>query len=271
MTPARLRVAVSRRWHNARARLRGSAIVLTYHRIGDAEDDPHRLAVSAEHFAQQMAVVANEHPTLAAGELADRMRRGAAFPRRTVVVTLDDGYAETHATAAPILTRLGIHATSFLCSDTLGMPREYAWDAENASAGPDATARSSRRVLTADEVAAHQADGAFEFGAHTRTHPRLSQLDEPTQRDEIVSGAAALATILGDRPRIFAYPHGGDADFNETSVALAQEAGFDAAFTTRPGIVVPWADRFTVPRFHTEDIDGGAFRTLLNGWFDAAR
>jgi len=270
VTPSPLRVAVSRGWHRTRARLRGSAIVLTYHRIGDVTDDPHRLAVSAEHFAQQMSVVASEHPTMTAGQLAAHMKRGDTLPQRTVVITFDDGYAETHATAAPILAGVGIRATSFVCSDAIGMPGEYAWDAKSSPADSDA-ARPDRRVLTADEVATHHAGETFEFGAHTRTHPRLSQLDEAEQRDQIAGDAETLRTLLGKRPRTLAYPHGGGADLNETSVALAQEAGFDAAFTTRPGIVVPWADRFTVPRFHTEDISGDAFRTLLNGWFDAAR
>lgn len=262
---------MSHAWHAVRARARGSAIVLTYHRVGEVGGDPHRLCVSGAHFAEQMTVVAREHPVMIAGELAELMRAGKQFPQRTVVITFDDGYAETHATVGPLLAGLGIRATSFLCSDALGMPGEYAWDAEGAPTGPDAVARPSRRVLTADEVATHHAGGTFEFAAHTRTHPRLSQLDEPAQRDEIVGGAAALAAILGDRPRTFAYPHGGDSDFDETSVALAREAGFNAAFTTLPGIVVPWANRFTVPRFHTENISGEAFRTLLNGWFDAAR
>jgi len=279
VTASPLRVAVSRGWHAARARLRGSAIVLTYHRVGDTSDDPHRLAVSTEHFAQQIAVVAREHPVLTAGELAGLMRSGKPFPQRAVVVTFDDGYAQSHMNACGILVDAGIRATSFLCSDVIGSGDEYPWDAETtaiervssdsaATAGP---ARPSRRVLDLDEVRTLAASDAFEFGAHTRTHPRLSELPVDRQREEIVGGKSSLEELLGERISTFAYPHGGPGQFDANSVDLAREAGFDAAFTTRPGIVVPWVDRFAVPRFHTEDVDGESFRSLLDRWFDAAR
>ena len=280
MSASPLRAALGDAWHGTRARVRGSAIVLTYHRVGETADDPHRLTVSAQHFAEQMEVVAREHETLTAGELAALMRAGKRLPQRAVVVTFDDGYAETHAVAGPILARLGVRATSFLCSDAIGMRGEYPWDAENGPAAPGAAvapeapaplARASRRVLSSDEVRALHAGGAFEFAAHTRTHPCLSELGEAAQRDEIAGSKIALEALLGVEPRAFSYPHGGAGDFDATSVRLAREAGFDAAFTTLPGIVVPWAERFTVPRYHTEDVSGDAFRNLLNGWFDAAR
>lgn len=278
-THSSIRVAASRRWHRTRAWLRGSAIVLTYHRVGDQSGDSHHLTVSEDHFLQQMEVIAHEHATMTAGELAACMRRGAALPRRAVVVTFDDGYAKTHSVASEILGRLGIRATSFVCSDTIGSAEEYWWDAPSANVGgdtlgagsPGVAARPDRRVMSADELRAFAAGATFEFAAHTRTHPRLASLSPDAQRDEILGGKAALEGLLGNKVISFAYPHGGPDQFDATSIDLAREAGFDAAFTTIPGVVLPWADRFRVPRFHTENIDGNAFRTLLDGWFDAAR
>jgi len=278
-THSSIRVAASRRWRRTRAWLRGSAIVLTYHRIGDPAGDSHQLTVSEEHFSQQIEIIAREHTTMTAGELAVRMRAGSVLPRRSVVVTFDDGYAETHAIANDLLGGVGIRATSFLCSDTIGSTEEYWWDALSTDSTDDTAraeiagvaARPDRRVLDAAELRAFAAGTTFEFAAHTRTHPRLAALSADAQREEILGGKAALEELLGGGVTTLAYPHGGPDQFDATSVDLAREAGFDAAFTTLPGVVVPWADRFRVPRFHTEDIDGVAFKTLLDGWFDAAR
>lgn len=272
--------ALGHRWRTARAHMRGSAIVLTYHRVGDVADDPHRLAVSYAHFVEQIEVIAAGHQTLTAAELAARVRTRSSLPRRAVIVTFDDGYAETHALAEPVLSAMRIRATSFLCSDSIGLGSEYPWDARLPEQAPDSrepghevghAPRESRRVLGSAEILELEARGVFEFAAHTRTHPRLSDLDEAAQRDEITGGKASLETLLGHAVRTLAYPHGGHRDFDSTSSDLASEAGFDAAFTTNPGIVLPSADRFAIPRFHTEDIPGSAFRELLNGWFDAAR
>jgi peptidoglycan/xylan/chitin deacetylase (PgdA/CDA1 family) len=265
--------AIGGAYRSGRARARGCAIVLTYHRVGSCEPDPHQLNVSLEHFEEQVRVVVHEHETLTAGELAALMRDGSKLPQRAVVLTFDDGYAETHAAAVPILVDLALRATSFLCSDFVGSEREYPWDTSDrdGETGAATAPRPSRRILSAAEVRALHRGGVIEIGAHTRTHPTLSALTPEEQSAEILGGKAALESIVGAQMSTFAYPQGGPDKFDAESVRLTREAGFDAAFTTAPGIVLPRTNRYTVPRFHTEDIPGPAFRSLLNGWFDAAR
>jgi len=256
-------------WRSTRARARGCAIVLTYHRVGDAGPDPHKLNVSRENFEEQIAVISRDHSVLTATQLAELIRAADRLPQRAVVVTFDDGYAETHAIAAPILAAHGVSATSFLCSDWIGSDSEYPWD-RPAGERTD-TVRPATRILTPDEARSLDSGGVIEFGAHTRTHPVLSSLDSDGQRDEVAGSKTALEELLGRPVSVFAYPHGGPGQFDERSASVVGDAGFAAAFTTIPGIVWPHSDRFAVPRFHTENISGTAFQTLLNGWFDAAR
>ena len=152
-----------------------------------------------------------------------------------------------------------------------GAGREQALAQLREAIGIPLAVRPHNRTLTADEVRELDSSGVFEIGAHTRTHQALSRRTEAEQREEIVTDKAALEGILGHEVRSFCYPHGGRDKFDDTSIQLAREAGFDGACTTEYGIVVPWADRFTLPRCHTENISGEQFRALLNGWFDAGR
>lgn len=62
-----------------------------------------------------------------------------------------------------------------------------------------------------------------EIGSHTINHPMLSRLDENEQRKEIVDGHTKLEELLGCRLKYFAYPHGGQAHFNETSRHIIRE------------------------------------------------
>ncbi len=262
-----VRSTLSRTWRRSRAAVGGSAIVLTYHRVGDVTNDPHSLAVSVENFADQLRVIAKHYRALTARQLVSRVAAKRRLPHRAVVLTLDDGYAQTHATAASLLTAVGLRATSFLCSDAIGMAGEYPWDCTD----PMLSARPSRRILTYTEVLELRAGKAIEFGSHTRSHPRLSQLDEAAQREEIIGGKQALDEMLGKRVELFAYPHGGPKDIDATSISLARAAGFMGAFTTRPGIVTPWSPLYELPRYHTENVSGDELRTLLDRWFASAR
>ncbi|MCL4866863.1 MAG: LD-carboxypeptidase, partial [Gemmatimonadales bacterium] len=48
------------------------------------------------------------------------------------------------------------------------------------------------------------------IGAHTRTHPHLDQVADPTRiEDELLGCAHDLEARLGERPSIIAYPYGG--------------------------------------------------------------
>ena len=107
--------------------LGGTALVLIYHRVAILERDPQLLAVSPEHFEAQMRMLSQTRPVVSLHDLvADlprhRVRDGA------VAVTFDDGYADNHLTAAPILDGLHIPATVFVNSGYVGGTREFWWD-----------------------------------------------------------------------------------------------------------------------------------------------
>ena len=117
MNPLAIKTAIGDRWRTARARFRGCAIILAYHRVADLERDPQLIAVTPEHFAEQIAVLAREHETLTCADLFGLMREGKRLPQRAVIVTIDDGYVDNISHALPVLREHGVPATAFLSSD----------------------------------------------------------------------------------------------------------------------------------------------------------
>jgi len=94
-----------------------------------------------------------------------------------------------------------------------------------------------------------------EIGAHTISHPILTSLDDAAARHEIVESKRQLEEITGRPVRYFAYPNGKqDRDFDERHMAMAREAGFDAAFTTAMGAAGNAHGRFALPRSRPWDV-----------------
>lgn len=89
-------------------------------------------------------------------------------------------------------------------------------------------------ALDWDEVRSMRDQGVT-FGAHTCTHPVLSQVDVETARSEIVGSRDRIAEELGEKPVAFAYPNGQPADFTPDIVSAVADAGFQIAFTLLPG------------------------------------
>lgn len=98
--------------------------MLGYHRVADAAD-PWGISVSPANFAAQMDVLARVAQPMRLVDAAGRLASGDA-PRRAVVVTFDDGYADNLYNALPALEAAAVPATVFVTTGSLG--REYWWD-----------------------------------------------------------------------------------------------------------------------------------------------
>lgn len=97
-------------------------VILAYHRVARLAADPHRIAVTPEHFRAQMSHL-REHCRLVR---LDEEWDGRA---PAVAVTFDDGYADNLYAALPVLVELGIPATFFISTGQLGGDREF-WSDE---------------------------------------------------------------------------------------------------------------------------------------------
>ena len=90
-------------------------------------------------------------------------------------------------------------------------------------------------MLSWDDVHALMGLGVT-IGAHTVSHPILSQLSPQEARAEIEGSWSAVRKNCGRAPRAFAYPNGGAEDYTEGVVAAVRETGFTCAVTTRFGV-----------------------------------
>ncbi|MDZ7752509.1 MAG: polysaccharide deacetylase family protein [Gammaproteobacteria bacterium] len=92
--------------------------VLVYHRVLNAPDSIYAGDVDAATFRWQMGLVKEYLNPLPLPEAVERLAQGT-LPPRAVSITFDDGYADNHALALPILQDLGLHATFFIATDFL--------------------------------------------------------------------------------------------------------------------------------------------------------
>ena len=107
-------------------RRRPRATVLAYHRVAAPAIDPWSLAVTPEHFAEHVQVLARRATVVPLAALPSVLA-GRRAPRRCVAVTFDDGYADNLHAAVPALERGGVPATVFVIAGTLG-GTELWWD-----------------------------------------------------------------------------------------------------------------------------------------------
>lgn len=110
--------------------------ILMYHRVATVERDPWGLCVSPEAFAAQLEHLRNHYQVLPLPALLAALQSDT-LPPRAVAITFDDGYADNHWTARPLLEVYGLPATFFIATGYIGQQREFWWDElEQAILGP---------------------------------------------------------------------------------------------------------------------------------------
>jgi peptidoglycan/xylan/chitin deacetylase (PgdA/CDA1 family) len=101
--------------------------------------------------------------------------------------------------------------------------------------GLDAMCRAA--AMDWDEVRTLAADPLCTIGAHTINHFAVADLSEAEALAEMTGSADRIAREIGRRPRHFAFPYGDAGSAGPRDFALAAEAGFATAVTTRRGLL----------------------------------
>ncbi len=118
-------------------------------------------------------------------------------------------------------------------------------------------------MMHESHVRAMRAAG-MEIGAHSVTHPILTQIAADEARREIVECGRRLAEILREPVRLFAYPNGKPGqDYGPEHVRMVRDAGYSAAVSTAWGVAAAGVDVYQLPRFTPWDRTPGRFAARL--------
>lgn len=224
--------------------------ILAYHHI---DDIPTYQAlnlniVSPASFEKQMRYLHDSHYTvIQLDSLVNMIKEGKKPPRKSVVITFDDGYENVYTHAYPILKKYEFPATIFVLADFIG----------------------AQGYLTLEQMKEMYQHGIF-MGAHSRTHAYLPDLTYEGQEEEIVGSKRIIEQKLRGSVNYFAYPSGG---FNNQIKKIVKEAGFLGACTTNRGFYRYNQDVYELKRIRIKDTDTTVFSlwAKLSGYYNLFR
>lgn len=193
--------------------LPGQIPVLMYHFIGTSEDAAQSgNFVTLETFEKQMNFLKMLQYRVISLDDFYAIKRGLRKPHgREVVITFDDGNPTAFKLALPVLKKHGFPSTHFLISSGL----------ETGSYGS----------IAFEEIQDLIHEPLIIWGAHSRTHPVLSELSDADLESEIRGSKQELESRFQIPFHYFAYPFG---DFDERALRLIEKNNFYLAFTTSP-------------------------------------
>ena len=203
-------------------------VCLMYHDVTleavRVQGGPGHFAVSRQTFGRQLDQLAAEG--LKGRSISDCL----ATPQDgQVAISFDDGDLGQCEYGCAELTARGMSATFFITTDWVGQPRYVSW--------------SRLRDMKA---------AGMSIQSHSRSHPFLSELDEPALRLELQGSKEKLDQELGQETDMIALP-GGDRPRRSLRPVL-RAVGYRTVATSRWGVNRPhrstdglvWLHRCTV-------------------------
>ena len=208
--------------------------VICYHSI---DDSGSLQSVLPKQFERQMIYLAeHDYRTISLGELCRLLRDKEPFPRKTIVLTFDDGYRNNLTVAMPILLRFGFTATIFVVTGSVGC--NIGWKRTDDVPDLDIASWEELRAMH---------DAGMDIQPHTANHSNLCQLKPDEARREIIESKQAIEKNIGKRATLFACPYG---ETNLGIEKILKEQGFAGAVSMKFGHVRTGDNVFALKRVY---------------------
>ncbi|MFZ3062226.1 MAG: polysaccharide deacetylase family protein [Actinomycetota bacterium] len=236
------------------ARLKGAGVpVIRYHRVA-----PRRALGLREplwFFDLQMRYLKwRGYQTVSLNDVVEYVEKGKRLPRRSMVITFDDGYEDNYFYAEPVLRKYGFKATIFVVVNGVGGTNFW-----------DEGSRAPRlRMLSWQEIKRLQKRGV-DIESHTLNHRHtiMTLMTEEELRREILGSRVILEEKLGRPVRFLSYPYG---EMNPRLERIVKESGYRGAVSVQDGGNGKNVDVYDLKRIRIQGRDGfSGFLDFL--WF----
>lgn len=211
-----------------------SVSVLMYHHILPKSSF---ISSSVSEFEAQMAYLARcGYKALSLEEFFLYKKAKLKVPKKSVLITFDDGWRDNFYFAYPILKRYNLRASIFLVTSWVQKASEQKAEfspCSHSQCKKIVPNEPGRVVLNWDEIA--QMRDICDFASHTHTHG-----DDYFGSYDFASDLGLckkiMKTRLGIDDSVLCWPRG---SFDEIRLNIAKNLGYELFFTTKRGINRP--------------------------------
>jgi peptidoglycan/xylan/chitin deacetylase (PgdA/CDA1 family) len=242
-----------------------SIAILAYHSISSYRDlkyDRH-FTVDPQLFNLQMNYLhKNNFCVINLTKLYEMIQAPVTPNHKIIVLTFDDGYADSYIHAYPILKKYGFNATFFLICNLIGSKRIFPWLREPLFPCGENFPLSEGQIL-------EMAEGGMDFGSHSLSHQRLNRLSPQKAFEEIRGSKIYIQDLLGQEIISFSYPYGSWSDFDRFHQKMVQKVGYRLAVTSIFGSNDLNSNLFLlkrIPIYANDSLD--TFEMKINGYYN---
>ena len=215
--------------------------ILTYHRFADECQSP--LCLPTRVFKEQIRYLRdNGYHAVTPEDLLAFLEYRQPLPRKSVLITIDDGYRSIYDIAYPVLRENGFTATLFIYTEVIDVASvALSWNQllEMRQAG---FAVGSHTVHHSDLTRPREGESSAEFAARVEK--------------ELSGSKQVIDSKLKQNTWLLAYPYG---NYDPKVVSLSKQAGYKLAMSVKRGGNPFFGNALTLRRDQVLDRDIPSF------------
>ena len=231
-------------------------------------------------FDDVVCMLSRVYSIISGDQLIDLYYKGTPLPRRSCLITVDDGDLTSYNIIYPILKKHMIPAIFFVSPEKLlrnGEHRNFwfqearhcndggllmnqvhsskmtineIWTRINDYKRGNGIGELKDQNMTLEQVQEIDSEGLVTIGAHTLDHPFLAREEDEKSAYEIQMSISKLEKLLGHEVLFFAYPNGKPVeDFGEREINTLRDSSCLLAFSTEPRNFRKSDNPYAIPRY----------------------
>lgn len=220
--------------------------VIYYHDIVDGKGESF-MRTNYDIFKRHMEYIASKgYRTLRFDELNDDTIQ---YNRKNIVIAFDDGWKSNYDKIYELMKSLGLKYNIYLAVKEIGTNPDY---------------------LTWEQVRQMHDEGLVGFGAHTYTHPDMSDISKINPELEFTKADAIFEKELGYKPLDFCYPFGCYSEASNDYIV--KNTNYTRIYTSRMMYSYMQDGKIIFGRNGiSNDESFGVFKAKLKGYFNVWR
>jgi len=238
-----------------------SVPVLMYHHVSSHKGA--LVTITPENFESHCEYLSKEgYKSLSLDEFLAFKKGELELPKKSVLITFDDGWIDNYLVAYPILKKYSLKAAIFIVTDWVERASEDK-RASNEIYIPNhregkkmAYEEPASAVVNWDDL--EKMRDVFEFASHSNAHDN-EELSMDEWHDDLALSKSHIKARVGN-PKHLCWPRG---NYTPELVDLAKSLGFEALYTTKRGVNLADGNTSEIRRISVKDKDAKWLKGVL--------
>ena len=206
--------------------------ILTFHRLSK-QTKSNKYIVTEKNFVNCLAYLAEYHYDCMLFEdyYASLLEPALKLPKKSVIISFDDGHESDYTIALPNLKKYNLKANFFITTDWI----------------------NKTGYMTSDQIKILSAEG-MSIQSHAKTHLYLDEMDTCNILDELKESKTILEKISEKDVSFISFPGG---RYNRNVIDCAKKATYSAALSSNPFFLRRINNLLVIGRFMVKSTSDG--------------